>query len=369
MDNRQTNAGQELPTGIFNIENNSTSGASPAPTREQQAVPASAAKTRVDTPVLQAGGMEQVSDDFAVGNVRRNVTEKTLKKRMARFVTSKEVMVLAILVSVSALLTFFRGYILPVTLLLGLERCAIAATLWVMFFTAGKRGKELFSWLPVIETVVASLLMLFISAFIGAAMFSKQFLVSGQVEWIQRIYDAGMWAVLPALFCLATAYCIYLFKRHERLLCCNIRDSLKYGFSFGKGSYKFFVNCVIVAVAMVALYIIRAIIGDFGSFDFLSDGAAEFYNAAFPKTGWFWFNFIGVLIHAAAIVLAGVLALRYGVLIKRFKHQRESSRRREAADRESVNELRRMEEEKEAERLETRRAENETTRVDDAVGK
>lgn len=340
MDNRNTMDDNVLRTGTFS-----------APTDAENAEkPVSTDKTRVDTPAYREG-MNLLSDDFAVGNVRKNVTEKTLKKRMARLVVSKESMILAILFSVSALLTFFRGYVLPVTLLLGLERCAIAATLWVMFFTAGRRGKSLLAWLPIIETVVAALTAAFIAAFTGTAMFAKQFLLLGQEKWVKLIYKAGMWAVVPALFCIAAAYCIYLFKRYERLLCCNIRDSLRYGFSFDKGSYKFFGNCIVTASSLLVLYIARALMGDFAGFDFLSADAASFFNAAFPKTGLFWLSFIGVVVHAAAIVLAGILTLRYGNIIKRFRHQRDESRKREAAERASIEELRQLEREKEERRI------------------
>lgn len=339
--NGQNQGRANTPTGVFDIEKAAT----------QSTAQGANAKTRLNEAVYAGPNtMEQLTADFAVGNVRRNVTEKTLKKRMARFVTSKQFFALACLTSLSALLTCFRGYLLPFTLFLVLERVAMAATLWTMFFTAGKKGKEVLPWLSVAETALATIILGFIVAFVGAGMFSKQLLFSGQEKWVELIYRAGMWAVIPALLCIATAYCIFLFKQYERLLCCNVRDALRYGFPYEKGSYKFFVNCIIVAVAMPALYILRGVLGDFSAFDFLSDGALKLFNAALPKGNLYWLNLVGILVHSATMALAGTMAVKYSGIIKRYKQQRDALRRQEAADRAGVEELRRMEEEKTAQR-------------------
>lgn len=290
-------------------------------------------------------GLKQVNDGFAVGNVQRSVTEKTFKKRMAKFAASKGVLVLAILFSLSAILSCFRGYMLPLTLFLVAERVAVAATLWTVFFTAGKRGLGFFSLLPVLETVAAVVLMCFMAAFVGCALYGKQLLLGGKEDLVRLIYNAGTVAVIPGLLCIMTAYCIFLFKRHQRLIACNLRDGARYGFSFDKGAYVFARNCVIVAVAMPAAYIAFGLLPSFKSLGF-SEGGAALLSHLFHKGSGYWLNLIGIGVHSTALCVAGSMTVRYAYMVKKFRQQKEAAIKEEKAALEGINELKQIEEEK-----------------------
>ncbi len=295
-------------------------------------------------------GLEQVTSDFAVGSVPNVSTEKNFKKRMARFANSKVVITLAVLMTLSAILSIFRPYLLPINCFLTAERTAMAACLWVVYATGGKRGMGVFAWLSVVETVLASLLMAFFACFVGCGMFSMQFLVTGQEDYVRLIKNAGMWAVIPGLAALAVAYCVFLFKRHERLVCCNLRDALRYGFAFDRGSIVFTRNCIIVAIAMPVLYILRGVFGDLEGVSLLSNGAKAFYNAVLPVGKGYWLNLVSVLVHSVALGISGAITVKYSAMVKKYKQQKEAKRKEEDSLREGIEELKAIEEEKEAER-------------------
>lgn len=288
------------------------------------------------------GGLKQLNSGFAVGGVNK-IIEKSFKRRVARFAQSNGVLLLAVLMTVSALLSFFRPYVMPVNCFLAAERSVMAVLLWVIYGTGGKHGMGLFAWLGVIETVVASVMFTFFAAFIGCGMFSMQLLLKNQADLVRVIKGAGMWAVVPALLCLAIAYCIFLFKRHERHVCCNLRDALRYGFAFDRGSYVFARNCAIVAVAMPVLFIVRGSFGDFGGIDALSDGARKLFNTVLPLGKHYWLSLVGVFVHSAALLLSGALLVRYSAMVKKHKEHKEASRAYEAAAQESIKELTELE--------------------------
>lgn len=298
-------------------------------------------------------GLQQLNSDFAVANVQKNIGEKTFKKRMARFAHSKSVLTLAVLISLSALLTLFRPYILPVKLSLVGFRVALAVCLWLVYTTGGKRGMGFIAWLPVVETVWYSVMMAFFAAFIGCGVFSMQFLLKGQEDLVRLIKQAGMWAFVPALLALAVVYCVFLFKRHQRLICCNLRDGVRYGFSFDRGTYLFVRNCIIVAVAMPLLYIIRGVFGDFEGVNLLSDGAKALFNYVLPTDGGYWINLGGVAVHSAACAVAAAVAIRYSAMVKRFRQQKEVQKAEEESVLKGVEELKELEAEKEAEKAVT----------------
>lgn len=296
------------------------------------------------------GTFQQVRGGFAVGSVQRSLTEKTLKKRLARLANSKGMVTLATLMTLSALLTVFRGYIAPIAICLTVERILIASVLWCMYATGGKMGRGLLPWLPVIETVVAAILCAFFAVFVFCGMFAKLFLISGQEELVRTIVGAGMWAVVPALAALATGYCVFLFKRHERLICCNVRDGLKYGFAFDKGAGKFMQNCLIVAIALAGLAVFKLIVGDFSAFGFLGEDGARLFNIAFNMDESIWLTFLGNLVHGAALLVAGAMAVRYSSTVKRYRQQRDAQRRAEDEAREGIKELCEIEQAKETEK-------------------
>ncbi len=292
--------------------------------------------TRVANAVQQ--GLKQVNADFAVGNVHKP-TEKSFKRRMARFAHSNAMLILALLMTSSAILTGFRPYLLPINAFLVAERAVMAVCLWIVFATGGKHGMGFMAWLGIIETIAVAVMMAFFAAFIGCGMFAQQLLLTNQEDLVRTIKGAGMWAVVPALLALAVAYCVFLFKRFERLVCCNLRDSLRYGFAFDRGSYMFARNCVIVAVAMPVLYIIRGSLGDFEGIKALSDGARTLYNTVLPMGKSYWLNLAGVIVHSATLLVAGALLVKYSAMVKRFKEQKEAARAVEEANREGIKEL------------------------------
>lgn len=301
-------------------------------------------------------GFQQVNTDFAVANVQKKMGEKTFKKRMARFANSKAVLLLAVLMTVSAVLSVFRPYLFSIKIFLISERTLMALLLWLLYATGGKYGMGLFSWLCVLETLVSTLAMAFCTAFIGCSMFAMQLLFTDKDDIVRLINGAEMWAVIPALLCLCVAYCIFLFKRHERLICCNLRDSLRFGFAFDKGSYVYMRNCMIVAIAMPVLYIIRGSLGDFSGIKAIPEGARNFYNYAFPMGDSYWLNLAGVLVHSAVLVVAGLICVRYAAMAKKFNQQREARLAEEEAVRAGIEELKAMEAEKLSERQEEKTA-------------
>ncbi len=297
-------------------------------------------ETRVANAVQ--GGFKQVTSGFAVGSVGK-IMERSFKRRTSRFAQSGAVLLLAVFMTASAVLSCFRPYIFPINCFLVAERGLMALLLWVIYATGGKYGMGFFSWLGVAETAVASVMMAFFAAFIGCGMFSMQFLLTSQEDTVRIIKSAGMWAVIPALLALAIAYCIFLFKRYERLVCCNIRDSLRYGFAFDRGSYMFARNCAIVAVAMPVLYIIRGSLGDFSGIEALSDGARRFYNTVLPLGKHYWLSLVGVLVHSATLLLSGAILIKYSAMVKKYKEQAEASRAYEEATRAGIKEVAELE--------------------------
>ncbi len=301
-------------------------------------------KPQGETRVVNAvkGGFKQVNPGFAVGSVGK-IMERSFKRRVSRFAQSGAVLLLAVLMTASAVLSCFRPYIFPINCFLVAERGLMALLLWTVYATGGKHGMGLFAWLGVIETVVASVMMVFFAAFIGCGMFAMQLLFTSQADMVRLVKGAGMWAVIPALAALAIAYCIFLFKRYERLICCNIRDSLRYGFAFDRGSYMFARNCAIVAVAMPVLYIIRGSLGDFSGIEVLSEGARKLYNAVLPLGKHYWLNLVGVLVHSATLLLSGAILVKFSAMVKKYKEQAEASRAYEEATRAGIKEAAELE--------------------------
>lgn len=262
------------------------------------------------------------------------VSEKTLRKRLARLCASRSVLALAVLLSLSALLTVFRGYYLPITLLLTVGRVLSAAAVWTLCLTAGKKGGRLLAALPLYVTIARAVALLFGAVFIFCGMFGKMVLLggSGAVNLVRTVYGAGMWAVIPALACIVAAYCFYLFARHERLLCCNIRDGLTYGFAFEGGATGFLRSSIAAAVAFPVLQVIRGVVGTFGKYELFSDGAAKLLDKLFISQSNYWVNFLGILVHSAALILAGTLAVKYSATVKKYKAQKEARKEAKNAE-------------------------------------
>ena len=294
MDNNKTTVGQAFPapTGVF----------------------------EANRPQQTNTGMFPVE-----GSGHKAVSEKTLRKRLARLASSRPVLALCILLSVSTFLTAFRGYFLPVTLLLTLGRGLFAAAAWMIYLTAGKKGSGFLAALPLYATASICVVLLFFAVFIFSGMFGKMVLVSGDSaeELVRLIYSAKLWAIVPALAFVTAAYCLYLFARHQRLLFCNIRDGLIYGFPFENGYGGFVRACITVAVALPCVHIVSGIIGTFGSYEVLSSGAAELFDRIFLSDSGYWLNLLGVLVHSSALITAAVVAMRYGTVVKKYKEQRE----------------------------------------------
>ena len=257
----------------------------------------------------------------------KNISEQTLKKRLARFAASRLVFGLAFLLSASAVLTAVRGYFWPVTLTLTLGRALAATAVWVVYASAGKKGSRLLAALPLYMTMASALMFVLLGVFVFCAMFGKMFLFSGDVavDLVRSAHSAGLWAVLPALVYIMVAYCMYLFKRHERQLCCNIRDGLIYGFPFENGYTGFMRSCIVTACVLPAIHIARGVIGSFSNFGALSNGAAAFYDKLFMSEYNYWLALVGVLVHSAALVVAAVVGGRYASIVKKYKEQKEAS--------------------------------------------
>jgi len=297
-DNKFSNTKQVIPpTGVFDIPGN-------PPTKAMDKVKAG------ETGIFPAEGA-----------VHKNISEKTLKKRLARLAASRLVLSLAVLMSVSAILTAIRGYFWPVTVTLTLGRTLSAVALWLIYATAGKKGSRLLAALPLYMTVFAVTVFSLMGVFVFCAMFGKLFLFGGDkaVELVRAAHSAGLWSVIPALIFFVIAYCIYLFKRHERLLACNVRDALLYGFPFEKGSAGFMRSCIVAACALTVLQIGRGAVGSFSQFETLGKEGAAFFDKLFMAEYSYWLNFLGVLVHSAALLAAGVAGNRYSAIVKKYK--------------------------------------------------
>lgn len=254
--------------------------------------------------------------------------ERTLKKRLARLCASQPALILAVLVSVSALLTAFRGYLLPVTVFLTVLRTGYAVGLWLLHSSAGKRGAKLLAALSLYGTLAGILGLLALAVYIACAMFGRSlfFTAGSAVSLARTIYAAGLWAVLPALMCIMAAYCLYLFKRHERQLLCNLRDGLRYGFPFEQGSAAFTRNCTLSALVLLALQIVRAFFTSFSLLGISSASTVKMLDKLLLSQTSYAANLIGVLVHVAALVMAAALARTYGETVKKYKAQRSAKK-------------------------------------------
>ncbi len=285
------------------------------------------APTNAKTAHFDINEAKKTADGLAAGAATQHknakkVGAKTLKRRVGALCSSRLMLLFCIFMSVSAVLTTMRGYFLPFTLYLSLQRFAMVGCAWTVYFTAGKRLTTVFSWLPIAETIVAGVLFPFLAVYTGAAMFRNAVIFTAK-DYIYDVYKAGMWAIPVALGFFVIAYCIYLFKRRERLVLCNMRDALRYGFSFSGGSKRFVVYGMIVAVAMPLSLVVVEIMGGFSSLPYVSADAAVLIERVYG-TGWiFVLNLIGVLVHSAAIVLGTMIVGRFDVIVKRYKEQRE----------------------------------------------
>ncbi len=305
MDNNKTTEGKAIPTptGVFEVDNYK-SGVIPTPV----------------TPVENEGG--------------RAVSEKTLKKRLARIAASRLMLVMAVLLSVSAVLTLLRGYFWPFTTVLFLHRLLAAVSAWVLYSTAGKRGGRLLAAAPLYATIASVTGLVFLAVYIFCGMFGKMVLVSGEnaEEWVRLIYGAGLWAILPSLACLVMAYCLYLFKRHERFLALNVRDGLRYGFAFEKGYGSFSRSAIILAAVMFTFQIFRGFVDSFGAFGWFPESAVALYDRLFLSQKFYAVNLIGVIIHCGALACAVLLSFKYSSVVKKYKIQREIYRQSKEAE-------------------------------------
>ena len=288
------------------------------------------------------------------GKANRTVSERTLKKRLAKLASSRLCMLLALFVSFSAILTPFRGYFWPVTLVLTVERVLLAVGLWMLYGTAGKKGGKLLAAIPLGMTVTSVLGLLVFAAFIACAMFGELMLfrTAGAVKLVRMIYAAELWALVPVLACIAAAYCVYLFYRHERLLLCNLRDGLRYGFAFENGYDHFSKNCIIVAALSLAAQFVRLFFTSFSQIGFLPEHAARMFDALFLKQFNYVFSLAGIMVHAAVLVVAAVLAMRYGTVVKKYKAQKRSDENAKRSAEESAAEVVAIEKEKAQNRAE-----------------
>lgn len=305
MDNNKTTEGKGVPTptGVFEVDNYKSGVVAP-----------------VITPVENGGS--------------RAVSEKTLKKRLARLSASPLMLAMAVLLGISAVLTLFRGYFWPFTAAFALHRILAAVSAFLLYFTAGKRGGKLLAAAPLYASIASVTGLVFLSVFIFCGMFGKMLLVSGEKaeEWVRLIHGAGLWALIPSLVCLVIAYCLYLFKRHERLFTLNVRDGLRYGFAFEKGYGSFSRSAVILAAVLFVLQVVRGFIGSFADLGWFPDNATALYDRLFLAQNSYVVNLLGVIIHCAALGCAIVLALRYATAVKKYKLQRELRREAKRAE-------------------------------------
>lgn len=287
------------PTGVFDVPKD-------APTRPMELV-------GTGTGVFPAEGASH-----------KNISEKTLKKRLARLAASPLVLSLAVLMSVSAVMTALRGYFWPVTATLTAGRALAATALWLIYATAGKKGGRLLAALSLYMAVIGVTVFSLMGVFTFCAMFGKLFLFGGEnaVQLVRTAHSAGLWSVVPALVFFVIAYCLYLFKRHERLITCNVRDALLYGFPFEKGNVGFMSSCVVTAFVFTALQIASGAVGSFSCFESLGKEGAALFDKLFMSNISYWLNFLGVLVHSAALLVAGVAGNRYSAIVKKYKLQK-----------------------------------------------
>ncbi len=312
---------------------------------QQKRVPESSAKTApfsIDEAKRQAALAGERTEQKGVG---RKIGARTLKRRVSALCTSRLMLLLCIFMSVSAVLTAFRGYYMPFTLYLTVQRAANAAVLWTVYITAGKKGTRELAWYPVAEAIVSAVVLLFLAAFTVAAMFKTALIFSGSKKLILSIYKSGMWALVLALSFVMAAYCIFLFKRRERLVLCNLRDALRYGFAFNSGCKAFAVCCIIVACVMPLSLVVLALMGGFGSLPYISEEAAALFGRIYNTGSYFVLTLLGILVHSVALTITAVVSMRYEGVVKRYKEQREAQKKAEDEARQSREELEQVEEE------------------------
>lgn len=291
-------------------------------TSERQTVP-----TDVFNEAIESGNKNGHTDSnlYTVeGRTQRTVNERTLKKRLSKLASSRAVLLLAIFTSLSALLTAFRGYLLPVTLFLAALRTCYAIGLWIVYSSKGKKGAGFLAAFSLASTAAAVIGLLLLAAFIGCGMFGKLFLVrtNGTVLLAKAISEAKTFAVIPALICIMVAYCIYLFKRYERQTLCNVRDGLRFGFPFGQGSLIYARNCFIVSGVLLAVTVVRSFFISFSGVGFIPEYAVEALDWLLIPHCNFAAFVAGAAVQIAVYVLSAVLAFRYNGMIKRYKAQK-----------------------------------------------
>lgn len=292
------------------------------------------------------------------GKAHQGVSGRTLKKRLARLASSRAVLILAALLSLSAVLTAFRGYLLPVTVFLTASRAVCAAGLWTLYFTAGKKGGRLLAAYSLWSSIAAVVGFLLIAAFIVCAMFGKLLLIrtDSTVSLARDVLSAKTFAVVPALICVMAAYCTYLFKRYERQLFCNVRDGLRYGFPFEQGCTKYAAGCVYMSVLLAAVLAARAFVTSFSRFSFLPSYAVGALDRLLIPHGRYALLLAGLLVQIAVYALSAGVALRYGGAVKKFKAQKAASDSAKRSAEESASAVLEAEKEKAVSRAE--RAEN-----------
>lgn len=316
---RVVGASTGAPTDVFFAGGAASAGASSAPE----------APDKPGEPVPASGNTIPVPGDTSLytvdGKAYRGVGYRTLKKRLARLASSQLVLILGLFLSVSAALTAFRGYLLPVTVFLAAERAVFALGLWRVYFTAGKKGGAFLAAMSFWTPFAAVAGLLFFAVFLACSMFGKLLLFRGEAaeELVRLVYRAKLWAVLPALLCVAAAYWVYLFARRQRLLLCNMRDGLRYGFPFENGYRQFSRNCVFVAVLMSAFQVLRAFFHSFGGIGAPAQASAMLDRLLLSQRN-YTVNALGVAVQAAVFILAAALARRYGKTVRKYKAQRQS---------------------------------------------
>lgn len=280
------------------------------------------------TDVFDVGALKPATDEKKAvtvdGKAAQAPGERTLKKRLARLCAARPVLILAVLVSVSAVLTALRGYLLPVTVFLVVLRAGYAAGLWLLHLSAGKRGAKLLSALSLYGTLAGVVGLLALAVYIACAMFGQALFLQteGTLRLAHTIYAAGLWAVIPVLMCIMAAYCLYLFKRHEWRLLCNLRDGLRYGFPFEQGSTAFTRNCTLCAAVLLVLQIVRAFFTSFSLLGISSANTVKMLDKLLLPQLNYAVSLIGVLVHIAALIMAAGLAHSYGETVKKYKSQR-----------------------------------------------
>lgn len=316
------------PTDVFFVDTAATA-AVPDATAVLDATGVPDATGVLDAAAPASGDTIPVPGDTSLytvdGKAYRGVSSRTLKKRLARLASSQLVLALGLFLSVSAALTAFRGYLLPVTVFLAAERAVFALGLWRVYFTAGKKGGAFLAAMSFWTPFAAVAGLLFFAVFLACAMFGKLLLFRGAAaeELVRLVYRARLWAVLPALLCVAAAYWVYLFARRQRLLLCNMRDGLRYGFPFENGYRQFSRNCVLVAALMSAFQVLRAFFHSFGVIGVPRQAAAMLDRLLLSQRN-YTVNALGVAVQALVFVLAAALARRFGKTVRKYKAQKKS---------------------------------------------